>query len=151
MSLIFRPMTREDVPVVTEIEKSLFSDPWSERMFLADIKNEKISHAYVLLKEDTLIGYIVCLLVAGELHITNVAVVPTQQRAGYGSYLLVQLFEHHPLYDVAYLEVREDNLAAIKLYEKFGFLPMYKRRNYYPGGKDAVVMIKFPAPKKGEK
>jgi ribosomal protein S18 acetylase RimI-like enzyme len=44
--------------------------------------------------------------------------------------------------DISYLEVREHNYKAIKMYESFGFSSLYKRQAYYPDGEDAVVMIK---------
>ena len=41
----------------------------------------------------------------------------------------------------AVLEVRADNEAAIKMYEKLGFTISGKRKAYYPDNKeDAVVM-----------
>jgi ribosomal-protein-alanine N-acetyltransferase len=102
------------------------------------------------LKEQAVIGYIVCLSVAGELHILNVAVIPQKQGNGYGAQLITSLFRLFPDYEVAYLEVREDNRPAIGLYQKFGFEAMYRRPNYYPNGKDALVMIKFPPKRDGE-
>jgi ribosomal protein S18 acetylase RimI-like enzyme len=40
------------------------------------------------------------------------------------------------------LEVSTANAPAIHLYEKFGFVKKYTRKNYYPDGSDADVMIK---------
>lgn len=44
------------------------------------------------------------------------------------------------------LEVRHDNEHAIALYEKFGFAPIARRRDYYGPGVDAVVMQALLAP-----
>ena len=42
------------------------------------------------------------------------------------------------------LEVREHNEAAIKLYEKWGFRPVGKRKNYYERpAEDAILMTTF--------
>lgn len=38
------------------------------------------------------------------------------------------------------LEVAEDNLSALRLYERTGFEQISLRRNYYPAGQDAVIM-----------
>ena len=38
------------------------------------------------------------------------------------------------------LEVAEGNDPARRLYERFGFAPISRRRGYYGPGKDAVVM-----------
>lgn len=40
------------------------------------------------------------------------------------------------------LEVRENNTAAIHLYEKNGFMEVTKRKGYYSNGEDAYLMIK---------
>jgi ribosomal-protein-alanine N-acetyltransferase len=44
-------------------------------------------------------------------------------------------------YRLAYLEVRESNYAAIKLYKKAGFIDLYKRKKYYRDGENAIVMV----------
>ena len=38
------------------------------------------------------------------------------------------------------LEVRVGNVAAIQLYERFGFAPAGIRKRYYEGRDDAIVM-----------
>ena len=40
------------------------------------------------------------------------------------------------------LEVRESNLAAISLYNKFDFKEISIRKNYYSNGENAKVLIK---------
>ena len=48
------------------------------------------------------------------------------------------------------LEVRESNLGAIALYERFGFRSAGLRRRYYSdNGEDAVVMWRNPATLRG--
>ena len=37
-----------------------------------------------------------------------------------------------------FLEVRESNVSAIKLYEKLGFIKLSVRKNYYEGVENAI-------------
>jgi ribosomal-protein-alanine N-acetyltransferase len=54
--------------------------------------------------------------------------------------------------EVIYLEVRPSNIAALRLYERFGFQQLGIRRDYYPavtGREDALFLglnIKAPSP-----
>ena len=41
------------------------------------------------------------------------------------------------------LEVRVSNTNAIKLYEKFGFQTVSKRKKYYADGEDAYLMVQL--------
>lgn len=49
------------------------------------------------------------------------------------------------------LEVREDNEAAISLYDGFGFSPLARRENYYGQGVHAIVMAAPLAPERPER
>ena len=48
--------------------------------------------------------------------------------------------------DSVMLEVRVSNLAAIRLYEKFGYQRIHKRKRYYQDGEDAFVYSKTIKP-----
>lgn len=90
-----------------------------------------------------LVGFIVFWLIAGELHVLNVAVAPLAQRRGVGRALMDEAFRRARDANVteATLEVRRSNLAAIRLYESFGFATTAIRRGYYEeNGEDALVM-----------
>jgi ribosomal-protein-alanine N-acetyltransferase len=143
MSLVFRPMTKEDVLAVYEIETSLFPDPWPAASFLAEIRNDSTSFPFVIEKKKIIVGYSVCWYYIDELHIGNLAVRKSDQRKGVGRFLLEEIFNYFKEFNTAYLEVRETNLRAINLYAHFGFKAIYKRRNYYRNGEDALVMIKI--------
>ena len=86
------------------------------------------------------------MLGAGEMHLLNLTVMPPLQRQGLGKALLRRLCAEGRLLGagIVWLEVRESNLAARRLYATFGFSEVGLRRAYYPldAGRreDAVVM-----------
>ncbi|PWF32529.1 ribosomal-protein-alanine N-acetyltransferase, partial [Yersinia pestis] len=71
--------------------------------------------------------------VLDEANLLLMAIDPAQQGQGLGYQLLeasVAMLKNNPVQ--IFLEVRESNLAAIKLYEKSGFHQIDLRKNYYP-------------------
>ena len=142
MKIQFRRMTGDDIDAVYQIEKSVFSSPWTKQGFLSEIENDRYSHPFVAVDQDGIAGYVIGWQVAGELHIGNIAVLPAKQGQGIGRYLLSNLIARFQNVELFYLEVREHNSRAISMYESFGFAPLLKRKAYYPDGEDAVIMIK---------
>ena len=142
MNVDFRRIQIGDITVIDEIENDLFDDAWSKSCFLYEMKNESYSFPYVLLLNNSIIGYFVCWYYQNELHIGNVAIKKESQGKGYGKLLMAKLFELFPDYKEAYLEVNVSNDAAIGLYLKFGFSILSTRKSYYENGEDALVMVK---------
>jgi ribosomal-protein-alanine N-acetyltransferase len=75
------------------------------------------------------------------------AIDPSQQGKGLGFKLLdasLAMLKNNPVQ--IFLEVRESNTPAIKLYEKADFHQIDLRKNYYPnpdGSKEhAIIMVK---------
>jgi ribosomal-protein-alanine N-acetyltransferase len=142
LTLLFRKMQHQDIAEVYKIECDLFQDPWSYESFLTDMRNERVAHAFVVEKDKEIVGYAVCWNYAQEVHIGNIAVSRNWHRQGIGSYILSQLLAYFNRAELAYLEVRENNQAAINLYKKFDFETLYLRKAYYPDGENALVMVK---------
>ncbi|MHA2232273.1 MAG: GNAT family N-acetyltransferase [Candidatus Hodarchaeales archaeon] len=79
-------------------------------------------------------------------HIISVAVLKTFRRAGVGSALLIESLGalRQSGAKESFLEVRESNIAAVGLYEKFGFQIRKRLRKYYRDGESAYLMaLKF--------
>ena len=78
-----------------------------------------------------------------EAHITTVGVRANQQGKGYGHALMAALIQraYHLGSRWLTLEVRPSNDVAVRLYEKFGFKVIGRRRGYYTdNNEDAIVM-----------
>ncbi|TFG98643.1 MAG: ribosomal-protein-alanine N-acetyltransferase [Calditrichales bacterium] len=142
MNLLFRKMLPPDVPNVGQMEQDLFSDPWPQTSFMAEVHREKISFPFVVEESGEIIGYIVCWYYYNELHIGNIAVRRDKQGNGIGKYILNKIFAYFKDFDKAFLEVRESNKTAIALYNKYGFEVVHTRVAYYSDGENALVMAK---------
>jgi ribosomal-protein-alanine N-acetyltransferase len=136
-----RRLTYADLPQVIAIERRAFPTPWSLAMFVLELsKPSGICLAAV--RDERVVGYMVCSRYDRVWHVMNVAVDDRQLRQGIATALLTRLFEIADRPGEQYtLEVRESNQGAITLYERFGFKSAGLRPGYYHDNKeDAVIM-----------
>lgn len=93
---------------------------------------------------DEVVGYIHAWFVAGEVQITAIGVRADRWRRGIGTLLMEAMVDgaRREGMTMAYLEVKWDNEAAIRLYEKMGFTAFGRRTGYYTSGTggDALMM-----------
>jgi ribosomal-protein-alanine N-acetyltransferase len=139
-------MIKEDLDQVLAIEQISFSMPWSRNLFLSEFRNAPVSLMLVARSSpepETIIGYIVCWIVADELHILNLATEPARRRKGIARLLVMAALKYGYEQNVrrAFLEVRTSNEAALNLYDGLGFVRLIVRKGYYDlPVEDAVVM-----------
>ena len=90
-----------------------------------------------------IVGYAGLWWIENEGHITNVAVRPGYRNRRIGSQIVETLidFTQEEGIDDFTLEVRRSNLAAIGLYEKFGFEVEGVRKNYYRHGREDALIL----------
>jgi ribosomal-protein-alanine N-acetyltransferase len=142
-----RPMTLEDLPTVLQIDRMSFPTPWSERSYRFELQENPAAQLLVadLVDEHTesVIGYVGFWLIADEVHISTLAVHPDHRRQGVGEQLLLATLNYaiRSKADIATLEVRASNQAAIDLYQKHGFKIVGRRSKYYhDNNEDALLM-----------
>jgi ribosomal-protein-alanine N-acetyltransferase len=142
MDETIREMSLEDLDEIIEIEKVSFASPWTRRLFEETLISP-ISSSFVMRKGTETIGYIMLYSVGDEAHVLNIAINPYYRRRGYASSLIghaIDCLKGKAVCDF-FLEVREGNLGAIRLYQGFGFEKIGKRKNYYSEtNEDALVM-----------
>lgn len=141
-NLLFREMTENDVNHVNYIEQQAHYHPWSETLIKEAIH---LYRCWVLQQNQKIIGYGILKIVLNEAELLNIAINPQQQGCGLGKCLLAHLMQEAKKLgaDECFLEVRETNLSAYRLYENFGFNEIGRRANYYPtkqGFEDALIM-----------
>ena len=143
-SIEIRPMTRQDLDEVLQIEGMSFPSPWSRTLFERELSTP-FSRSFVAqtAQGKKLLGYLCLWLVDREAHILNLAVHPQYQKRGIGTLLLghgIDYCQKDGVHLIT-LEVRRSNYKAISLYRNFHFQPQGIRRRYYTdSGEDAVVM-----------
>ena len=140
--IVMRPMRREDVKRVHELEKICFITPWSYDSLMAEMKN-KLAHYEVAELGGEVIGYAGMRVYFGEAHITNVAIAPEYRRKGYARRLMKHMMRVAIANDAdcMTLEVREHNEPAKALYAELGFVKAGERKRYYTDtGESAYIM-----------
>ena len=145
--LLIRPMTVDDLASVQLIERASFTTPWPPQAYRQELESNRLAAYLVGLIGDEVVAYGGIWLMVDEAHVTTFAVHPRYRRRRIGERLLLSLLDlsvdRHAR--EATLEVRLSNLAARRLYEKYGFRPVGIRPRYYSdNGEDALIMTTEP-------
>lgn len=136
-------MKENHVPQIATLEKSFFSDPWSENSVKSELSNP-LSLWLVAADGETVAGYIGSQTVLGESDMMNLAVRESYRRSGVGRALVEALIEALRAVgsECLTLEVRFSNLPAIRLYESLGFSQVGIRKNYYEKPREDARIFK---------
>jgi [ribosomal protein S18]-alanine N-acetyltransferase len=147
LKLLVEPMRLEDLDEVQRIEQASFSTPWPSNAYRSELMTNRLATYLVARIEGRIVGYGGMWLMVDEAHITTFAVHPAWRRQRIGERLLLAFLDlardRHAR--EATLEVRLSNLAARRLYEKYGFRPVGLRPRYYSdNNEDALIMTTEP-------
>jgi ribosomal-protein-alanine N-acetyltransferase len=154
VSYTLRYMSAADIPQVVEVDRSAFSLPWSPRSYHFEINENEASHMLTLTVDTAarlgklrdmlrrlrgkqqpalIIGYGGFWLIDGEHHVSTIAVRPEYRGRGLGELMLAAMLMRGIglSTDYSVLEVRVSNTPAIRLYEKYGYQIVGRRKQYY--------------------
>lgn len=135
-------MKQKDIDEVLKLEKVCFGLGWTPTPFERELGRDDC--AYFVAKENNkIVGYSGYWLLLEELHVTIMGVNPECRRKKIGQILLIKLLREGIKNGAKWstLEVKATNNSAIKLYQKFGFSVMGRRKHYYQqDGEDALIM-----------
>ncbi|MEE0510999.1 MAG: GNAT family N-acetyltransferase [Peptococcaceae bacterium] len=124
---------------LANLEKTCFpDDAWSSETIEA-LLCASIRYGFVIEKDDQLIGYVLLTCFEGEAEIERIGIVPPCRGFHYGRILLEQVFKMLEIQRCV-LEVKAQNISAIKMYQACGFVLFGKRPAYYHDGSDALMM-----------
>lgn len=166
---VLLPLTEADLDRVADTEKTAYAHPWSRRHFASSLQaghwmwaltqppdpaldsrqaSPQWAHAPRLANGHWLLGYLVAMEAADEIHLLNITTVPAHRRQGHARqlmhHLLDQARQRHA--QSLWLEVRQSNAPARALYEALGWATTGVRKGYYPAGgtqrEDALVMCR---------
>ena len=139
----FRAMTPADLEAVADLTRRADPFGWTLRNFSdAHASGNTLT---VLTVDGVTSGIAAVMHVLDESELLEIAVQPTMQGRGYGKALLAQAIALARRNGAVrmFLEVRESNARARKMYTSFGFEETGRRKNYYPteiGREDAILM-----------
>ena len=139
--ITFRDMTTDDVEAVEKIERESFNLPWTLMDFFYEVwRND--SMAIVAEVDGKIIAYTCVWISFEDADVADIAVAKKFRGQGIGTQLFAEIIRRAKLRGLTAitLEVRVSNVAAIKLYEKFGLKSVGVRKGYYEDGEDALIM-----------
>jgi len=143
-AVTLRTMTPENLDAVMAIEQAAYSHPWSRGNFRDSLN--PLFDAQCLWLGDELLGYFLAMHGVEEMHLLNITVAPAHQGEGWGHMMLdvLSLISRNVGAQTLWLEVRQSNARALQVYERYGFVRVGLRKDYYPADRQqrehAVVM-----------
>ncbi len=144
--ITFREMISLDIPVLAGLEKEIYPEsPWSAAQFREELSGVPKTRKYlVALDNQEIVGYGGVALAGDVADIHTLTVIPSFRRKGIATQMLQELESWAISKGTKdfMLEMREGNLEAQPLYEKYGFQVISRRDNYYAPGIHALIMRK---------
>lgn len=130
------------LPAVAEMEVAIFGpEAWSESLLWTELS---AGHDYrAVFEGERILGYAGTALSDNEMWLNNIAVAADARRRGVARMLMDDLIARAKAHGAKalYLEVAVDNVPAQRLYDRYGFVGLGVRKNYYQHtGTDAAVM-----------
>lgn len=140
MTLTIRPAALDDVPAILVIERQApGAAHWTREQY-----DRLVTNGVVLAAEDAgrLCAFVSAQAIEGEWEIENIVVSPGLLRRGIAGELLNTLIQRAKCAAASaiLLEVRESNLPARGLYDKWGFREVGRRREYYRDPVEAAIL-----------
>ena len=143
VDLRLAPMRTRDLRGVLAIEESVYTRPWSHRLFADELSQRKSRIYRTAWVDRDIVGFAGLMLIEEDAHVNNIAVDPAWHGRGIATVLLLDLTRSAIGRGSRHLtlEVRVGNEPALALYRRFGMAPVGLRPNYYAEtGEDALVM-----------
>ncbi|MBK8781576.1 MAG: ribosomal protein S18-alanine N-acetyltransferase [Anaerolineales bacterium] len=141
--LVIRKMTLQDLEQVVAIDQISFSLPWPVRSFQFELTDNEASRCWVADLDGRIVAMLVGWFIVDELHVATIATHPEFRGQGLGKSILLHalLAAREEGAIKSFLEVRESNEVAQKMYRDFGFVEDARRAGYYKdNGEDAILM-----------
>lgn len=139
-----RPAEIKDLPTLMRIEAECFIAPYNKEQFLYELKENPVSNVVVVEYNGIIVGFYDYWHTFDSATICQIAVSKLYRRLGLADLMLKDIIKDCYAKRVVNitLEVRTNNVAAIKLYEKNGFIKVLTKPQYYSNGDDAFYMVR---------
>lgn len=152
MAIMVQRASIADLDTLYMIEQRCFTkEAWSKRQIATFLEASDAVNLAVRMNNEA-VGFVIGLVNQYDEmkigHIVTIDVLPNYRRKGVGMTLLKSIEQEFKKAGVrvCYLEVREDNLVAMKLYRKAGYVEVELLENYYSRGGHGVRLEKTLLP-----
>ena len=135
-------MREADLGRVSGIESATFPSPWPYESLEYEFARNPFCASFVAESAGEVVGYAFVWMIYEQAHLINVAVDGSRRGRGFGEALLFHVLSYARRNGAErmHLEVRENNVPAISLYERYGFQTLGRGENYYSDGTAAIFM-----------
>ena len=136
-------MEEAHIPAAVALAAKCFSEPWSYGSFRSEVANPHAIPLTALCGDNIVAGFLCAVCVCGEGTLNLIAVREEYRCRGIGEALLRELFCRASLEGAERfsLEVRESNLPAQRLYERFGFTAAGRRKAFYKNPEEDALVL----------
>ena len=142
---VLQPASQADLREIADLEVACYSDPWPATAFAALPDNPAV-HFQVAREGEggPVAGYVVAWFAADEGEVANLAVTPRLRQRGFGLALLDSVLAEAAERGTRslFLEVRESNAAARKLYASRNFREVGRRKRYYRSPEEDALILR---------
>ncbi|MGL1936023.1 MAG: ribosomal protein S18-alanine N-acetyltransferase [Fibrobacterales bacterium] len=125
---------------MAKLDSQRGSDSWSRQQFEFEINNPLSS--CVVVEDMEVYGFSIMRNIAPEAELLLIVITANRRGEGVGRALLeyhIDWMKQEQVISI-FLEVREGNTAAQRLYKRSGFTNVGTRKGYYNDGEAAMVM-----------
>ena len=139
-----RRAEHSDIAAIAALEQLCFPDPWSTKGLRDTMQEERA--CFLAAEEDGLLcGYVNATWVLDEMNLNRICVHPDWRRRRIGHLLLENLRQFCLENQIThiFLEVRESNEAARRLYQAEGFEQLGKRPRFYTAPVEDAVLMEY--------
>ena len=137
-----RPMSAEDAGAAAEISRHCLEESWDEKDFCESLERDYTA-LFAAEKDGAIIGYAVFYLAADQAELVSIAVIPEERQCKAATEIMENSLRN--VYDrgvrLVTLEVRESNIPARRLYEKFHFEILGKRKRFYQNPQEDALIL----------
>jgi ribosomal-protein-alanine N-acetyltransferase len=141
-----RRATPEDIPALISLERrAATAAHWTTEQYEAAFARAPLRQFLVVEEQSGVQGFIVGRAIGEEWEIENIAVAEPIRSRGLGTRLLGEFLDlaRGRGARAVFLEVRESNLAARRLYEKWVFIESGRRRRYYRDPEEDAIFYRL--------
>lgn len=133
-------LDEQNVCEILRIEQACNDKPWSEKLLRSCIGGRYFNAGISV--GEALVGFYIAEQAGPDITLMEICVHPQHQGQGLSKLLMKDLLAQSQQRnaEAIFLEVRKSNLAAIGLYQHFGFTKSGIRKGYYSDGEDAQLM-----------